>query len=361
MRRRLLLFLLLVIDAGILLAQTPGIARPREYQFNPTQASRPFESANPKKTASDEQSQPSSNIESSVRPEDAVITLHGVCASSLNGTAEKKGESCTTVVSRGEFELLSNSINLAGKPISMGARQTLAKTYAEYLVYEQAAKKAGLENSERFAEIMRWLRLRMLTDLLRQEIVEQYGKPSEVEVDRYYQGNTAEFERMHIARILIPRNVHDDESAEGDKQERDKKLLAVANQARDRALKGDNPDQIQKDAYSALKMGAAPPTDLGKQARKDFVPEESAELFSLKPGDVSKVETELASYVIYKVISRETLPENEVKEQIAREIARRNIEKANQAITQSVQPVYNEKYFGPPVAEPPAPGKAAHP
>jgi hypothetical protein len=340
MRVSLILFLFLITDAGLLLAQSASPA--------------------PQRKTAVQQSQPT-NPESSVRPEDAVITLHGVCSASAGATQEKKDESCTTVVSRREFEFLSNSINLGGKAISMGARQNLAKTYAEYLVYEQPAKQAGLDSTERYAEIMRYLRLRMLTDLLREKIAGEYGTPSEAEVDRYYQENVAEFERVHVARILIPRNVRDDERLEGDQQERDKKLLAVANEARERALKGDDTDQIQRDAYSALRMSAAPPTDLGKQGRKDFVAEESAEIFSLKAGDISKVETEIASYVIYKVINHETLPESEVKDQISREIARRTIEKANQAITQTAQPVYNEKYFGPPVAEPLAPGKAAHP
>jgi parvulin-like peptidyl-prolyl isomerase len=152
-----------------------------------------------------------------------------------------------------------------------------------------------------------------------------------------------------------------DEKSEGEKQEQDKKLFAIASEARQRAIKGDDPEQIQKDVYSALGIGVPPPTDLGKQARKDFVAEESAELFSLQPGDVSKLETELASYVIYKVISRETLSEKEVKEQSSREIARRNIEKANQAITQPVQPEYNEKYFGPPVPDVPTPVTPSHP
>jgi parvulin-like peptidyl-prolyl isomerase len=133
---------------------------------------------------------------------------------------------------------------------------------------------------------------------------------------------------VHVVRILIPRNASfpGDEKSEGEKPERDKTLLAVASEARQRTVKGDDPEQIQKDVYSALGIGAPPPTDLGNQARKDFVAEESAELFSLKPGNVSKLETELASYVIYKVISRETLPENQVKEQISREISRRNID-----------------------------------
>jgi hypothetical protein len=339
-RAYLILLFLLATDASMLVAQTAAAAA---SQVSAAQAS-------------------PASAESSVRPEDAVITLHGVCDGPAGTVDDKKADSCKTVVSRREFEFLSDSINLGGKPISMGARQNLAKTYAEYLVYEQPAKQAGLEKTERYAEIMRWLRLRMLTDLLREKIVEEYRSPSDAEVARYYQGNTTEFERVHIARIMVPRNVSGNgDVGSGETAERDKKLLALANEARERVVKGDDPEQIQKDVYRTLGIGSVPPTDLGKQARKDFVKDESAEVFSLTAGDVSKVETELASYVVYKVISKETLGENEVKDQISREMARRNIEKANQAITQSVEPVYNEKYFGPPVAEPMVPGKSPHP
>jgi hypothetical protein len=362
MRACLIVFFLLATDARMLLAQTAAIARPQEYWFCSAQACSLSESGTPQKKTAGDQPQPSTVAESSVHPEDAVITLHGVCGRA-GGANQEKDASCKTVVSRREFEFLANSINLGGKPITMGARQNLAKTYAEYLVYEQPAKQAGLENSNRYAEIMRWLRLRMLTDLLKEQIVERYRSPADAEVARYYQENIAEFERVHVARIMVPRSVPlpGDEKLETDKREQDKKLLSKASEARERAIKGDDPEQIQKDLYSALGLGAVPPTDLGKQARKDFIAEESEELFSLKPGDVSKIEAEPASYVIYKVIGRETLPEGEVKERISREIARRNIDKANQAITQSVQPEYNEKYFGPPVPEVPASGMAPHP
>jgi hypothetical protein len=139
-----------------------------------------------------------------VRPEDAVITLHGVCGSS--DANKEKDETCKTVISRHDFEFLANSINLGGKPITMAARQNLAKAYAEYLVYEPAAKKAGLEDSQQYAEIMRWVRLRMLTDLVRDQIVQQYRSPSDAEVASYYQENVAEFDRAHVARIMVPRN-----------------------------------------------------------------------------------------------------------------------------------------------------------
>src|SRR5580692_726701 len=270
---RIVLVLLLVTNAKTSFGQTGRITGLRECCFkltwsNLAQAISASESNTPQNKAVTDQSKTSASEESSVSPEDPVITLHGVCANSGDPNRQKD-ESCKTVVSRREFEFLSNSINLSGKPIPMGSRQNLAKTYAQYLVYEPPAKQAGLENTERYAEIMRWLRLRMLTDLLREKIVEEYQSPSDAEVARYYQGNTTEFERAHIARIMVPRNVSGNgDVGSGETAERDKKLLALANEARERVVKGDDPEQIQKDVYRTLGIGSVPPTDLGKQARK---------------------------------------------------------------------------------------------
>jgi hypothetical protein len=351
MRGYFILFLL-AFNSGTLQAQSGDIGK---SQANPVPTSSSESGALPK--AAGDQAHPSASLDSAVRPEDAVITLRGVCAD----TNREKDESCKTVISRHDFEFLATSINLGGKPITMAARQNLAKAYAEYLAYEPAAKKAGLEDSQQYAEIMRWVRLRMLTDLVRDQIVQQYRSPSDAEVANYYQENVAEFERVHVARIMVPRNASLPGDEKLEKADRDKKLLAVATDAHQRAVKGDAPEQIQKDLYGTLGTGAVPPTDLGKQGRKNFLAEESTEIFSLKPGEVSKVETEPASFVIYKVISKETLSESKAKDQISREISRRNIEKANQSITQSAQPEYNEKYFGPPVPDVPAPGTPAHP
>ena len=355
MRACLIVFFLLATDARMLLAQTAAVASSQKYELYLAQASSLPDSGTPQKKTTEDQR--------AACYEHGVVGASGGCRDYTSRSLQRfrewklgpKDESCKTVVSRHDFEFLENSINLGGKPITMGARQNLAKTYAEYLVYEQPAKQAGLENTDRYAEIMHWLRLRMLTDLLREKIVEEYRAPSDAEIAHYYQENVADFDRVHVARILVPRKLPlpGDEKLTGEKgkEERDQKLLAKANEVRARALKGDDPEKIQKDLYSALGLTATPSTDLGKQGRKDFLVDESTELFSLKPGDVSKVEAEQASYVIYKVIDRETLPEDAVKTQISREIARRNIEKANQAITQPVQPEYNEKYFGPPVPQ----------
>ncbi len=247
--------------------------------------------------------------------------------------------------------------------MSKGARQNLAKTYAEYLVYEQPATNAGLENTDQYADIMRWLRLRMLTDLLREKIYKDYREPSDTAIAEYYSQHIADFERVHVTRVMVPRNVRlpDDEQFKDKPEERDRRLRDLASGAQARLITGEESELIQKDIYATLGIGSVPPTDLGQQFRKDFLADEAAELFSLKVGGVSKVEAELASYVIYKVISRETLPQDSVKEQISQIIARQNIEKANRAITDSVTPEYNAKYFGPPAGDTSTASKSPHP
>lgn len=296
--------------------------------------------------------------DSSVAADDPVITLHGVCANA--DEARKTDPSCKTVISRHEFEFLVDSINLAGKTVTMGARQNIAKTYAEYLVYQQAAIKAGLDKTDRYAEIMRWVQARMLTDVMRATIVEQYRNPSDNDIAKYYRDHTADFERVHIARVMVPRNVPlaMRTGSAGDKEER---LLTAANEARARLLRGEEAERVQKDIYNELGIGAPPPTDLGQQGRKDFQAEEVTEVFSLRTGDVSKVEKELAAYVVYKVVDHQTISESDAKNEIARELSRTRIEHANREITDPVKPEYNGNYFGPPVADPEGPGTPGHP
>lgn len=307
-------------------------------------------------------SQESGAPSSAVAPNDPVITLHGLCReiSDANRPTDKP---CSTSISKREFELLENSINLNGKPTSPGARQNLAKAYAEYLVYEQPAIKAGLENTNQYAEIMRWLRLRMLTDLLREKIYKDNLQPSENEIAQYYDQHVPDFERAHIARVIVPRNVllPDEQQFKEKPEERDRRLQDLANSARARLINGEEPELVEKDIYAKLGIGSVPPTDLGQQSRKDFLANEVDELFALKAGGISKVEQELASYVIYKVISRDTLSQDAVKAQISQTIARENIEKANHVITDSVAPEYNAKYFGPPAVDTSAASKSPHP
>jgi hypothetical protein len=278
----------------------------------------------------------------------AVITIRGLCAEAA-GSSGQPGNSCSKQITRKDFERLMHALNPGGQNISSSGRQNLAQAYVEALAFADAARKAGTEDTEDFREVMFWVRLRTIGDLYRRNLQEKYRNPEPEEIDSYYQQHLASFERVHLLRILVPR----ESFSGGDKNEFDKKALAAAQAARTRAVNGESLEQIQKDVYTGLDLGQPPATDLGTYQRADFIEKEAADVFSLQPGEVSPLETEIKSYVIYKVASKETLTEAQVKAEVIREIAQQKYRDALKAVMDSAHADFNEEYFGPMAPKPP--------
>jgi hypothetical protein len=297
---------------------------------------------------------------SAVAEGQAVITVRGLCAED-DGSKKQPGNPCSKQITRKEFERLMNALNPGGQSVSTSGRQNLAQAYVEALAFEDAARKAGTEDTEEFREVMFWVRLRTIGDLYRRNLQEKYRNPAPEEIDTYYQEHLGSFERVHLLRILVPR----ENSSGGDKNEFDKKALAAAQAARKRAVNGEAVEQIQKDVYAGLGLEQPPATDLGTYQRADFLEKEAADVFSLQAGEVSPVETETKSYVIYKVASKETLKEDQVKADIIREIAQQKYRDALKAVMDSAQADFNEQYFGRmppklPMESPALPRRPAH-
>jgi hypothetical protein len=284
-----------------------------------------------------------------VTASEPVVTIHGLCADQ-SIRPQAAANSCTTVVTREAFEKLLDSMNVTGKTLTPETRRNLAETYVQYLALERPATKAGLETTQRFADIMRWWRLRTLADLYRGSLQERFKNPSQDEVHAYYVQHLSSYQRIKASRILIPQTMGNTDEA----QRSDKKALEIANIARKRAALGEDPELVQKDAYSALGISSPPITDLGTHPRSSFPTEETDELFSLQPGQVSKVEIEGASYVIYKIASKETLSEDSVKDEISRQIAQNKYDEAIRSAKDSAKPEFNQAYFGPPSTAPSA-------
>jgi hypothetical protein len=290
-------------------------------------------------------SQTPADVSSTVGATQPVITILGQCEQSAQRNAENMG-SCSKVITREEFENLMKALNPSGQTITPKGRQNLGETYAEYMAMEAAARKTGLEETSEFREVMNWVRLRTIADLYRRTLQEKYRTPSPEEIDAYYKQHLASYERVKLARILVPR----ENPSAADKNEFDKKALAAANAAHDRASQGADPAQTEKDAYDALGLEAPPPTDLGNYGRANFTEKEGADVFSLKAGEVGPIEIEPKSYVIYKVVSKETLPLDQVSTEISREISQQKFKDAIKAATDSAPAEFNEQYFGPGIA-----------
>jgi hypothetical protein len=217
-----------------------------------------------------------------------------------------------------------------------------------YLAFEQAARRAGFEDTKQFAEIMRWGRLRTITDAYRGKIVEDARTAQQTEVDTYYREHLDLYDRVSIMTVSVPRmrpNASEDDVF-------DQRAYSVILDARQRLLQGDSPEEVQKNVYFSLELQGPPVVDLLTRKRSDFPDLNPEAVSSFKVGDVSEVKTGNRSYSIYKVIHHEALPESTVQHEIVDSIAEDKVRHAFSSIGNSVSPEYNLKYFGPPEGAP---------
>ena len=281
-----------------------------------------------------------------VAASDTVLTIHGICSLSENALAAG-ANGCTVLVKREQFDDLTKIV-APGAQVTPASKQRLAKIYTDMVAFEGAARKSGIDSTAQFRETMEWLRLRTLADLYRRSLEKESSIVSEHEIDEYYRQHLPLFEEVKLRRILLPRNNFGDPG----KQEFEKKALQTAHEMRQRAAKGEDLDQLQKEAYSDLGFNVLPPaSEVGNRRRSALAPEVSEDVFALSPGEISRVENEPYSFVIYKVEEKKTLPELQVKEEIRREIIKQRLETALKSVTAGVRTEMNDKYFGAP-AEP---------
>jgi hypothetical protein len=245
-----------------------------------------------------------------------VITIAGVCArkKSLPGAS---GASCTTVVTRQQFEKLLDAVNSSHQNITPQTRRNLAQAYVELLAYAQIAESEDMENDPQFTEVMRLVRMRTLADFYRRKQEDKLRTPSADEIQAAYDQNLAKFEEVKLSRIFIPS--HNPAAQNSDEWE--KKAALAANAIRDRAARGEDLDKLLAEAYATLGLTTSPPSAaVGLRRRGTLAPAEEQEIFALSPGGVTKVEQEAAGYVVYKVESKQTLPLDKVKDEISRDI-----------------------------------------
>lgn len=296
---------------------------------------------------------PAPDTSASVAPNAPVITIHGACAS---GQKSSDPNACSTVVTKDQFDKLMEAVNTNNQPIPPTMRRNLGQAYVELTAFAQAAEKAGVQNDPKFQELMKLVRMRTLADLYRHTLEEKHRNPPQSEIQAFYDQNASKYEEVKLGRIFIPKN----NPGGADKDTFEKKALQTANDIRERAVKGEALDTLQKEAYTTLGLTAPPPTtEAGTRRKGMLLPAEEDEIFAMKAGDVSKVEQEPSGYIIYKLESKQNAPLDQMKDEISRELFRQSMEKDTKAITGSLHADYNDQYFGPATAAP-TPG-AVHP
>jgi len=318
--------------------QAPAPSQPAATQNNPASTTPPTLRKPDEKPAA-------------VAPTQSVITVRGLCpadTSPASKAAVPTTNDCVITVTREQFDNLLKAFNPGNQPVPTAQRRQVAQAYVELLTFSEAAKAAGVENSPAFAEVMRVLRLKTLSDIYRNELAEQFRNPPQQEIETYYKENESKYESVKLSRIYLPKNIPDPQATAEQKEAYQKKIQQVADDVQARAAKGEAMDKLQKEAYTALGIGAPPPTTDLNTARHGMFPAKlDQEIFSHKASEVFRSD-DGTGYMIYRVESRQAVPLESVKEEIAREISRRKIEEKFKELTAPVHTDFNETYFGPP-------------
>jgi hypothetical protein len=299
-------------------------------------------------------SQPPAVVGSAPQPVAAdapVLTVHGVCPAGQTAPADKP-DSCTLVLTRTQFEALITSLNVNNQAYATPALRGFATNYATILALAKAGETVGVDKDPRFVDLMTIARARALAESYRRYLQEKYGNPSAEEIAAYYQKNVDKFEQMKIERIHVPKV--DPTHPQDRRPEFEKKARQLAGEIRERAARGEDITSLQVEVYKTLGLKTQPPqTELSVSPKPTFPANVEQEINALKAGEVTKVQFEPSGFNIYKVRTRNTVPLEQAKSQIVREISQKNIDDALKAATSGVSSDLNEQYFNLRHASPP--------
>ena len=343
--------MLRILIACLLTATTLGQAQSKSTQKQPSAAT--------------PQSSPAPGAPSLKRPDEMlnvvaptqpVMTVRGLCPADTNPAstaAVPTTHDCVTTVTKEQFDQLINSFNSGNQQVTPAMRRQFGQSYLEIMIMAEAAKQAGVESSPAFQEVMRVIRLKTLGDFYRTQLAMQFRNPSPEEIEAYYKENELKYEGAKLTRIYVPKTDPNAQATAEQKDAYQKKAAQVADDVQARAAKGEPMDKLQKEAYTTLGISAVPPTtDLSMARHGIFPPKLDQEIFSHKAGEIFRSD-DGNGYMVYRVESRQALPLETVKEEIARELSGRKMQEKMKELNSGVQTEFNESYFGPPA--PPAP------
>jgi hypothetical protein len=279
---------------------------------------------------------------------ETVLTLKGACQPKA-GTADAPS-GCVSSMTREQFEKLVNALTPTDRaPMPPDMMRNFATQYAKLLIFSDYARSLGMENDPRVLEIMQFARNQILTEALNQRITEDFSHPTDQQIEDYYKQNSKKYLEATLQRIIIPRNQGTAEKPKP--SEADEK--AYAEQIQKRWVASEDPDKLEKEATAHSGLTTPPASVNVGPRRPGTLPEAHESVFDLKPGEVSAVFSDPASFYIYKVVSVRTVPLSEAKDSIIATLKRQLVTDKIQQIQSSVTPVFNDTYFGP--EKPPGP------
>ena len=167
----------------------------------------------------------------------------------------------------------------------------------------------------------------------------------------YYKKNAASYEEATLARIFVPR-AKEGEAAHGESEDAQTKadedaMTKVAADLRARAVKGEDPDKLQVEAYAEAGIPHTRSNTKMEKVRRDALPPQHEAVMDLRPGEVSEVFSDPGgAHFIYKMISKHTLTLDDAKTEIRTAISSQRYRDSMKSFQGDV--VFSDAYFNPP-------------
>jgi len=333
-------FALLLLISSIAIAQASA---PQQASKPAAPSSQPAAPAAPKAAEN-----PGANLP----PETAVITIKHLCATpaapagkGATAKSSAKTADCNTVITKAEFEKVLNAVIPKARRAELPptAKQQIAQQFSNMLVMATAAQKHGVERKDpNIQEALKLSRQQVLAQALNQQLMDD-STPSDVEMKKYYDQNSSAYDEVTLQRLFIPKA----NSTSKDKPSDPATEKADADKIRSRAAAGEDFDKLQKEAFANTpNPQGAPSTQMGARRRGSLSPDQESVVFSTSVGQVTQLFDNPAGFYVYKIVSKRTVPYTEVKDEILHKLQQQKYMDARNAITNSVQTEFNEKYFG---------------
>jgi len=277
-----------------------------------------------------------------VGPDTVVLEIQGVCSGLGDGVT--KTAPCVTQITRDQFLAMVTAVGVNTPSTPPAQHRSFAESYVQLLALADAAEKAAIDKDPQFMELMKIVRVRTLGEAYRRYLEGKFNNLSQEDVEAYYKQNSSKFETIKVERVIVPVAAR---KITGTPDEIAKKTRELAAQIRERAVNGEDMTQLQTDAYKTLGLPAPPNVDMGSRRRGAFPPAIESELFALKAGEVTKIESEPAGLTIYRLRSRGVPPLEQLRGEIMKDLHEKNVESTVKAVMDNVHTNLNLDYFTP--------------
>jgi len=281
-----------------------------------------------------------------VGPDDPVITINGFCADpALQVSA------CKTIITRAQFEKLTEALQ-PGMPLTL--RLKVANAYARNMRMAAVAEKRGLDKTPAFEEEMHYGRMQLLSQDLDRALRADANNISDADLADYYKRNASSFQQATVARIFVPHarqtthaGAQDEVGDEAREKAAAEAMTNVAADLRARAVKGEDFDKLQIEAYAEAGIERTTVDTKIEKVRRSTLPQQHESVMDMKPGEVSQVFTDPeGAHFIYKMISKERLTLDDANTEIRSAISTQRYRDNTKGFQGDV--VFSDAYFNPP-------------